>query len=428
MSSGSINSKGELPNQELFVRANHECSRRSGTELFIRGRNEWFKSAAMMGIQGIPIGRILPFLLDITRFCMKYVLKLNFFTVPLSPIRRSGSAMMEIVCDKCGKQYKIDETKITKRAARISCKACDNIMLVVKPHPENETAGSASAMDMNGTLEIVEPIAESSSEPAVEEPEKSFPSVNTVPELAGFERVSFVNSIQARISAILIFITTAILLVYAFYSYSTTKSSMETELVKFSEITAERLSNHLVEPFWSLDDAILEDSLESEMMNNRIYTIIIMDRDRETIYMGKTRDGSWRAVKAEKAPSGDLIKARMDIAKIIVRDKKKEKEILGVVDVYLTKKFMNEEIKRFGINIAVTIILLIVTIFVSVLLMLRRIIIRPLRDLTDASERMSMGDLDVQIFIHSRNEIGLLAQAIERMQTSLRFAMEKLGL
>ena len=55
-----------------------------------------------------------------------------------------------------------------------------------------------------------------------------------------------------------------------------------------------------------------------------------------------------------------------------------------------------------------------------------RTLVRPITKLTDVAERMSMGDLDVQIDVHSRDEIGMLAQAVERMQTSLRMAMDRL--
>jgi methyl-accepting chemotaxis protein len=53
-------------------------------------------------------------------------------------------------------------------------------------------------------------------------------------------------------------------------------------------------------------------------------------------------------------------------------------------------------------------------------------LVTPIMKLTDASERMSLGDLNVKIDVRSRDEIGLLAQAIARMQTSLRMAMERL--
>ena len=46
--------------------------------------------------------------------------------------------------------------------------------------------------------------------------------------------------------------------------------------------------------------------------------------------------------------------------------------------------------------------------------------------LTDVAERMSMGDLNVVIDVKSKNEVGLLAEAIERMQYSLRLALDRL--
>jgi HAMP domain-containing protein len=55
-----------------------------------------------------------------------------------------------------------------------------------------------------------------------------------------------------------------------------------------------------------------------------------------------------------------------------------------------------------------------------------RAIVTPIRKLTDAAERMSLGELNVKIDVKSRDEIGLLAQAIGRMQTSLRLAMNRL--
>jgi methyl-accepting chemotaxis protein len=55
-----------------------------------------------------------------------------------------------------------------------------------------------------------------------------------------------------------------------------------------------------------------------------------------------------------------------------------------------------------------------------------RALATPIMKLTDAAERMSLGDLNAKIDVHSRDEIGLLAQALGRMQTSLRMAMERL--
>jgi methyl-accepting chemotaxis protein len=53
-------------------------------------------------------------------------------------------------------------------------------------------------------------------------------------------------------------------------------------------------------------------------------------------------------------------------------------------------------------------------------------IVTPMVKLTNAAERLSLGEMDVNIDIKSKDEIGLLAQAVGRMQTSLSMAMERL--
>jgi methyl-accepting chemotaxis protein len=55
-----------------------------------------------------------------------------------------------------------------------------------------------------------------------------------------------------------------------------------------------------------------------------------------------------------------------------------------------------------------------------------RAIVRPIKKLTETAERISTGDLEVQIAVESENEIGELAAAISRMQDSIRIAIGRL--
>ncbi|MGD9183785.1 MAG: HAMP domain-containing protein [Desulfobacterales bacterium] len=48
------------------------------------------------------------------------------------------------------------------------------------------------------------------------------------------------------------------------------------------------------------------------------------------------------------------------------------------------------------------------------------------RLLTDAADRISIGDLEIEIPVHSRDEFGKLAEAISRMQDSIRLSIERL--
>jgi methyl-accepting chemotaxis protein len=55
-----------------------------------------------------------------------------------------------------------------------------------------------------------------------------------------------------------------------------------------------------------------------------------------------------------------------------------------------------------------------------------RAIVTPIKKLTDAANRISVGDLGVEIESRSKDEIGELAEAITRMQDSIRLSIERL--
>jgi len=74
-----------------------------------------------------------------------------------------------------------------------------------------------------------------------------------------------------------------------------------------------------------------------------------------------------------------------------------------------------------------TYLLLGITTFVVIFIswLLGRAIGNPIKKLTEVAERISVGDMDAAINIKSRDEIGNLAEAISRMQDSLRLAIER---
>jgi methyl-accepting chemotaxis protein len=55
-----------------------------------------------------------------------------------------------------------------------------------------------------------------------------------------------------------------------------------------------------------------------------------------------------------------------------------------------------------------------------------RAIVAPIQKLTDAADRISIGELDVEIKLNSKDEIAALGNAIARMQDSIRLSIERL--
>ena len=329
---------------------------------------------------------------------------------------------MKIECENCGKKYKINEDRITGESVKVKCKACGYTIEVVKPQTEDIDVSDLiydTPVPSEHEIPASEPVGQAFKYVEDDTQKKEVtPSPATKDVKGATGGVGWKNSIQTTISGILILLTTVILLGFVMFNYFAAKSKMNEELKHFSDITSTRLSKYLVEPLWGVDEKQIEDSLNSEMMEKRIYAIVIYDRDTKRVFTGKKRDSNWKIVATKGNITGKVIKSRKKITR--------GKETIGDVEVYVTLKFMEQELYSLVVNIVITAIVLNIAIFLAVFIAFRKIIIQPVMRLTDVAERMSMGDLNVVIDVKSKNEVGLLAEAIERMQYSLRLALDRL--
>ena len=79
--------------------------------------------------------------------------------------------------------------------------------------------------------------------------------------------------------------------------------------------------------------------------------------------------------------------------------------------------------------LTVVVLLLLAAIALSVVLAIvsSRTLVRPLVEMTSAADRMSLGELDTPVVWKSRDELSLLAHALERLRKSMRAAMKRIG-
>jgi len=310
--------------------------------------------------------------------------------------------MITVTCKECGKKYEIDPAQVKGTEARFRCKACNNMVVVAIPEPE---AISKSDLIASNPGKAAKKSRGGAGEEAAE---------------GALQKIRWGSSIQVKMSLILIILTTIIFAGFILYNSTRTQQRMNDQLAQFGNITATRLSQSLVMPLWNLADKEIGGSITSEMMDKRIAAIIMRDSNGKSMLYGWARDPNWNAVEAENPSinTGDFIVSSEKIVK--------GEETIGVVEVYLTGKFIREELNRTVFELVITALILIIAISGAVFLGFRRLLVQPIMQLTNAAKQMSLGDLNVDIAIHSNNEIGLLATAIRRMQTSLRLAMDRL--
>lgn len=447
--------------------------------------------------------------------------------------------MMDIICDSCGKKYRVDETKMKGESARVKCKACDNIMVVTKPAPAAHSEPAPS---------YEEPAPEISQAPQtpdryVERPIARREDVEDLsreaPPFYGGQKVRF--GLFGKIITVMLIVSLLPFAIFWGITLRETNERIRTDTEALMAQTARGLGNQvdgwinnnvsILRTAARLPEIITMDGKQQKTILETIqkqypwmYLVFTVGTDGmniarsddvplkdysdrqyyKTIIRGKNL--SWQTLvgKTSKKPAlvlavpiknedttVGIMAAAMtvdDISKNIATWKKGQTGYAFLVDEkgyvishpnrqYIAKrknlnshplianyrkkgwttittrfKMPNDQsalghvrsnnygwalalqqedqevfaalnrVQKFALTLlGCTILLVSVIAWFSA-----RAIVTPVMKLTDAAERMSLGELNVKIDIKSRDEIGLLAQAIGRMQTSLRLAMNRL--
>jgi methyl-accepting chemotaxis protein len=444
--------------------------------------------------------------------------------------------MMDIICDVCGKKYRVDETKMKGEKAKVKCKACNNIMVITKPAPEPAAEPSFSP-------EIPEPEVSQAaqiSERPIERPATQRQEPEEIPTpIYGGQKVRF--GLFGKIITVMLIVSLLPFAIFWGITLRETNERIRTDTEALMAQTAQGLSNQvndwinnnvsILRTAAKLSEITSMDGLQQKPILETIqkqypwmYLVFTVGTDGMNVARSddvplkdysdrqyykdiiRGKNLSWQTLigKTSKKPalvlavpikSDDqtigVMAAAMtvdDISKSIGTWKAGNTGYAFLVDEkgfvishpnrqYVAKRenlnnhplianyrkkgwttittrfktsngqpalghvrsnnygwalaLQQEEsevfsalnrVQRFALTLlGCTILLVSVIAWFSA-----RAIVTPVMKLTDAAERMSLGELNVKIDIKSRDEIGLLAQAIGRMQTSLRLAMNRL--
>ena len=90
----------------------------------------------------------------------------------------------------------------------------------------------------------------------------------------------------------------------------------------------------------------------------------------------------------------------------------------------IEKRYADQYERKFQVFYIV--ILLVLVVLLAVIYLYSRSVIGPIRQLSEVANKISMGELDAPIQVKATGEVGVLAESIERMQTSVKAAIERL--
>ena len=380
---------------------------------------------------------------------------------------------MIINCEECGKRYRIDPDKIKTDLARFKCKACGNLVTVKKPSPEiKPSVPSAAAVEALGT-ETAPPPPPPAAEPAARETPE--------PSAARSERRS-PRGMGLRKKMILLFFFVPIFLVAAsgalyiwqldgLSSFLTHESSRlatqmaEERIAETAKSVAQQTRLYLLSH---------SDLQEENYNSNPEFRAVCVQRVGLTGYTALYElpgdDGIWRTwghanpkivgidMKTLEKPLGENFPGFWRVF-TGVKERKESKGYYSWKDAdgtFRDKYMVCTPVEGFPYVIAATTYLdeftmpiqvmearadksvkrsklITLIIFGGTLLLIGLIVsiyghrlTRKIKALTEVADRISVGELDTEVDIESKDELGDLAEAITRMQDSIRLSIERL--
>lgn len=393
---------------------------------------------------------------------------------------------MIVICEECGKKYRIDPERIKGKEGRFRCKACGHIVRVVKPEPEapeitieigspsvgaapesRESPGGSPASDDGSAEEKEGP--EKGPAPA----EESGASVVTAKTRKG-------PGLRLKMF-LLFFLIPMVLIAAAGLLYLRQMQNLSTLITRESTAMVKRFAERAIAEKAHSVAAQVQLSLKNrkglkktQLNDDPAFRAVAVQKVGKTgytaLYERPGKDGVWRTwvhvnpkiigidMSKLKKPLGENFPGFWRVYTGVRggseakgyytwRDKDgafRDKFMVctpvpGTRFVVAATTYLDEFTKdvsalreraRSVTERTKQIVLLILgctlVLVGAVVSLYGHALTRKIRTLTDVAERISVGELEAEIPVRSGDEIGALAEAIERMQESIRLSIERL--
>jgi HAMP domain-containing protein len=380
---------------------------------------------------------------------------------------------MIVICEECGKKYRLDVSKIKGTAARFKCRVCTHMIMVSKP----QSASPAIAV-----AEL--PATETAAEPTEKKAPATEPDIALDRFASERDRVKPVRragGLKLRTKMLLLFLfVPLVLMIGASFLYLRQLKQMSAQLTEDSTGIVNQMAEDkiadlstavaiqcrlylLAHPELRKEDFMNDMGFKTlavqkvgltgytalyEMPSEDVWRtwahvnpkIIGIDMSTLKKPLGRNFPGFWKiytGVKGGKRSQGYYTWQDKDGKfrdKFMVCTPVAGTPFVVAATTYLDEftgpvKQMEsqaeEETKRTQL---ITFAILGVTLFLIgiIVSIYGHRLTRKIKSLTDVAERISIGDLGIEVETTSRDEIGELAEAISRMQDSIRLSIERL--
>ncbi|MBN2686177.1 MAG: hypothetical protein JXR40_12925 [Pontiellaceae bacterium] len=186
------------------------------------------------------------------------------------------------------------------------------------------------------------------------------------------------SSILKKLNLILLLSASLIFIGSCLYSYLSKQSNINKEKEELASFMAGNLSASLAQPLFNYDLDSSAKIIEAGLLEKQVYGIQVSYEDQ--IQLGRARDADWKVVDNTEEISGDYYKISTPITYQIEGDPKPIE--VGTVDVFITSKFMKEELSR-SITIMIIGFVLVTVVFLGALsLAIGKWVVKPIAEVT----------------------------------------------
>ncbi len=234
-------------------------------------------------------------------------------------------------------------------------------------------------------------------------------------------RVITRRSISTLINFVLALTTATVIALFGFYNYQSIKETELKSLKLNSEMISNGIARNIAFPLYNLDYTVAKDIIKNAMANQSIYAIVLLSDNQEELIYGVTRDPAWQAVQLDRIED---LKEKDGILKKV--EVKHDSETLGYLNVYFTQRFLKEKLRRHLVQTLAEILLLTAILTIINILLLRKLLIQPIKILQGFAEEIKMGNLDAEVghatFI---GELSSLRTSLKEMADELLYSLIK---
>ena len=226
-------------------------------------------------------------------------------------------------------------------------------------------------------------------------------------------------TIEQKIIPVIVVGVSLIIGALATYTYFSSKAGLLEESQRSADAVASRLGVSLVLPLWDFNDKGVEEFVSSEMISRDVFAIIVRNGKGDQI-VAKLRGDDGGVVDLQGPVPENLGLKKRDIVK--------DGEKIGAIELYFTDQFMRDELRSLLFSSLTQAVLIDLAIIAISLVLIRRVVIRPLGNVVDRLQAISQGDGDLTVSLPEvgAREISLLAESFNTFVAKTRAVMDNI--